>query len=205
MNSIILFALLGYLSGSVLYARVFAGLFHKGDVAERSRDHNPGTANAFSYGGFWCGTLTLVCDLAKGFVPVFWFAHYACPGYEELPLAALVLAAPVVGHAFPVFHRFRGGKGIAATFGVLLGLFPLWQPAVLLAALFLLFSVAFRIVPHLQRTFVVYVGTLACVLLTVRQAPVRLAFALISAVVLFRLHVSQEEREKFEVKFLWTR
>lgn len=205
MDPILLFTLLGYLSGSVLYARVFAGLFHKGDAMERSKDHNPGTANAFSYGGFWCGTLTLVCDLAKGFLPVFCFTHYACPNYGELPLAALALSAPVVGHAFPVFYRLRGGKGIAATFGVLLGLFPLWQPAVLLAALFVFFSVAFRIVPHLQRTFVVYAGALACILLTVKQVTVCLAFLLISAVVLFRLHTSCEEREKFEVKLLWMR
>lgn len=205
MDAILLFTLLGYLSGSVLYARVFAGLLGKGDVAERSKDRNPGAANAFSYGGFWCGALTLACDLAKGFVPVFCFTHYACPGYGELPLAALALAAPVVGHGFPVFYRFRGGKGITVTFGVLLGLFPQWRPAAVLAALFIFFSAAFRIVPHLQRTFAAYAGALVCVLLTVEQAPACLAFVLISAVVLFRLHVSGEAREKFEVKFLWMR
>ena len=68
-----MFAVLGYLSGSVLYARVFARLFRKENMLEQSRDQNPGTANAFLYGGFWCGTLTLVFDLLKGFLPVYLF------------------------------------------------------------------------------------------------------------------------------------
>lgn len=205
VDPVILFTVLGYLSGSILYARVFTRLFGKGDIIGRSKDRNPGAANAFSYGGFWCGALTLLCDLAKGFIPVFCFTHYACPGYIERPGAALALAAPVVGHDFSVFYRFRGGKGIAVTFGVLLGLFPLWKPAALLAALFIFFSLGFQIVPHLQRTFVSYVGMLAGTLLWVEPKPVRLAVALIVATVLLRLHTSVEEREKFEVKLLWMR
>ena len=67
----ILFILFGYLSGSVLYARIFARMFGKKDMLENSRDKNPGTANAFMYGGFSCGFLTLLFDLLMGFVPVF--------------------------------------------------------------------------------------------------------------------------------------
>ena len=59
------FILLGYFSGSVLYARIFAKLFKKDNLIENSKDKNPGTANAFMYGGFWCGVLTLIFDLAK--------------------------------------------------------------------------------------------------------------------------------------------
>ena len=76
-----MFIWLGYLSGSVLYARIFARLFRKEDMLEGSRDHNPGTANAFMYGGFWCGFLTLICDLGKGFLPVYLFIlHSTAPG-----------------------------------------------------------------------------------------------------------------------------
>ena len=74
---IIGFILLGYLSGSILYARVFARLFGKEDIIVNSKDHNPGTANAFMYGGFWCGLLTLICDIAKGCVPVYAFLRVA--------------------------------------------------------------------------------------------------------------------------------
>ena len=66
----ILFALAGYLSGSVLYARVFSVLLRRGDIASQSKDGNPGTANAFLCGGFWCGAPTLCCELLKGFLPV---------------------------------------------------------------------------------------------------------------------------------------
>lgn len=205
MDPIILFTVLGYLSGSVLYARLFTRLFGRGDIARDSRDGNPGAANAFACGGFWCGALTLLCDLAKGFVPVFFFTHCACPDYIDRPLAALALAAPVLGHGFPVFYRFRGGKGIAVTFGVLLGLFPVWQPAIFLAATFLFFSLGLRIVPHLQRTAASYVGMLAGTLLWVEWKPVRLAVGLITVAVLHRLHTSAEAREKLEVKLLWMR
>ena len=48
----LMYILAGYLSGSVLYARVFARLFKAGDLTELSSDRNPGTANAFRFGGF---------------------------------------------------------------------------------------------------------------------------------------------------------
>ena len=105
-----LFSLLGYLSGSVLYARVFARVFRKEEMIEKSKDKNPGTANAFLYGGFWCGCLTLLFDLLKGFVPV--YLYLRCVG-RTMPDGyglSLVLAAPVVGHAFPVFYRKSSGR-----------------------------------------------------------------------------------------------
>ena len=64
-----------------------------------------------------------------------------------------VLAAPVAGHIFPVFHRFRGGKGIAVSFGVLLGLYPYMKPVLLLASCFLLFSFVIVITPNYHKTF----------------------------------------------------
>ena len=111
--------LFGYLSGSILYARIFAKLFRKEDMIEKSRDRNPGAGNAFMYGGFWCGVLTLTCDILKGFFPVYLFMQYAPELSPDKLSIAFVMAAPVVGHAFPVFYKGRGGKGIAVTFGCL--------------------------------------------------------------------------------------
>lgn len=65
-----LYILIGYLSGSILFANVFSALFHEKGAIEESKDKNPGTANAFLYGGFRCGVLTLICDLGKGILPV---------------------------------------------------------------------------------------------------------------------------------------
>ena len=117
----LLFAGLGYLSGSVLYAQIFLRLFRGRDVRTVSEDENPGTANAFLGGGAVCGVLALAGDLCKGMLPVQW-ALQNCD--MRCPWFALVLAAPVIGHAWPIFFRFRGGKAIAVSFGVLLGIAP---------------------------------------------------------------------------------
>lgn len=198
----ILYVLAGYLSGSVLYAQVFARLFHKPNLVEMSKDHNPGTANAFQYGGFWCGVLTLVCDLLKGFVPVFSFLAGARPS----PYAcALVMAAPVIGHTFPVFYHFRGGKGIAVTFGCLLGLLPIWQPVATLAMYFIFFSVVLQITPHFYRTLVAYLCSLVSMVFVAGTAAIWIGFLLISFVVVLRLHMSKEQKEQMEVKWVWMR
>ena len=118
----VIYALIGYLSGSVLYAEVFCRIFGRKNAIEQSRDANPGTTNAFLYGGFWCGICTLIFDMAKGFVPVYAYVHMTQMNLAESNGLALVLAAPVAGHIFPVWHHFKGGKGIAATSGVALSL-----------------------------------------------------------------------------------
>ncbi len=199
----IFFILTGYLSGSVLYARVFARLFKIENFTEISPDHNPGTANAFHYGGFRCGALTLVCDLLKGFLPVFLYGKYIGP--EAGLSLSLVMAAPVIGHAFPVFFHFQGGKGIAASFGCLLGLLPVWQPVVLLAVFFIFFSVALRITSHYHRTLTAYLCTLVSLFFLADSRATVFGFLLISSAVIFKLLTSKEDKEQMEVKLLWTR
>lgn len=194
------FFVFAYLSGSVLYARVFGRLLGK-DVTQDSPDGNPGTFNAFQCGGFWCGVLTLLGDLVKGFAPVF---LYTRGPVTDLGLA-LVLAAPVLGHILPVFYHFHGGKGIAATFGCLLGLLPAWRPVGVLIVCFLFFSLILQITPHYHRTLWTY--ACACVLLWCQPVgrPIQAGFLLIAAMVFLRLHWSREEKEKCEVKLLWMR
>lgn len=115
---------------------------------------------------------------------------------------ALVLAAPVVGHAFPLWHHFKGGKGIATTFGVLMGLLPLWKPLILFALIFVFFSVIIQVQPHMYRTVVTYLVTLVWL---ISRFPLGVwgGFSLISGTVLLRLHMSKEERERLAVKLLW--
>lgn len=197
------FLLLGYLSGSVLYARIFAHVFGKDEMIENSRDKNPGTANAFMYGGFWCGLLTLICDIGKGFVPVFLFMRTVGSMRAGVFATSLVLAAPVIGHVFPLFYGFKGGKGIAATFGSLLGLFPALKPALILAVFFIFFSLILRVSPHFYRTLVAYLCALFCMMLHVEQRAVLLGFAIITVVVCIRMHASSEERERMKVRLLW--
>lgn len=193
---------LGYLCGSVLFARVCGRLLGKGDVTCGTKDNNPGTANAFQKGGFLCGVLTLLGDIGKGFVPVFFYMQK--PPLFSLGLA-FVLAAPVIGHVFPIFFRFRGGKGIATTFGVFLGLLPNWTPVLCLALFFVFFSVVVRIKPHYYLTLIVYGLTALALPFLTRSPGIFIGFFLIFFAVCLRMLTSKEEKTSFEVKPIWMR
>ena len=119
------------------------------------------------------------------------------------PELALVLAAPVLGTAFPLFHHFRGGKGIAVTFGCLLGLLPLDAPLIIFVGLFLFFSLVVRVQPHFYRTIVVYLLSLLLMVRMHVPTPVCTGFGLISLTVCYKLHRSKEIREKMKVQILW--
>lgn len=151
------FAGLGYLSGSVLYAQLFMRLLRGKDVRKTSEDGNPGTANAFLGGGLMCGTLALVGDLCKGLLPV----HLALQSCDwQCPWFALVLAAPVIGHAWPIFYHFHGGKAIAVSFGVLLGIAPVCMaPFAVLAFFYLFYSLVLKISPHVWRSIIAFLST----------------------------------------------
>lgn len=194
----ILYILLGYLCGSVLFARVVGSRLAKKDVTQGTADGNPGTFNAFAQGGFLCGVLTLCGDLLKGFLPVFLYQQGICT--EAL---ALVIAAPVLGHVFPVFYHFRGGKGIATTFGCLLGLLPQLLPVGLLIFFFLFFSLIVRISPNYFRTLFTYACVEISLLLFGCPLPVFAAFTLICIAVGVRMLTSKEEKKPLEVGLLW--
>ena len=195
------YVLLGYLSGSLLWANFFGNLLAGEDVAADSPDGNPGAFNAFRYGGFWCGCLTLCFDVCKGFLPVRLF----CRSAALMPSIglALVLAAPVIGHTHSVFHGFRGGKGIAVSFGCLLGLAPELKPLLVLAAVFILFSTVIEVSPHYYRTLATYIAAIPVMFLAVRSWAVRGGFLLIAQTIISKLLGSKEEKDKLEVKVGW--
>ena len=135
------------------------------------------------YGGFFCGLLSLILELAKGFVPVFL-------GQRFLDTHSLlfipVLIAPVFGHAFPFFRKEKGGKAITASFGVLLGLFPEMRPAVYLAFFFIFFSLIVVVSPHSFRSVVTFGLFALCVLFTVKVPSIQIGSFLITAIVIYR-------------------
>lgn len=153
MKEALFYSLLGFASGSVMYSWLLPKLIQGVDVMAESEDGNPGTYNAFQLAGKPVGTLCLLGDLAKGFVPVYIAA-------QRMDTASLyfapVIAAPVLGHMFSPMLRGRGGKGIAASFGALLGLLP-WNYSVFaLAAPYVLLSTIARIRNHAVRSVVSY-------------------------------------------------
>ena len=110
------FAILGaYLLGSVSFAIVVSRLFALPDPRSYG-SKNPGATNVLRTGKRAAAALTLLGDGGKGWLAVFLAALYV-PG--AMAFAAL---AVFLGHLFPVFHRFQGGKGVATAAGVLLGL-----------------------------------------------------------------------------------
>jgi len=110
-----------YLLGSVPFGYLLVRVFLKEDVRQRGSG-NIGATNVARSGGKWLGIATLALDLAKGYAAVA-FARHSAPGLFDLAVAAAVAA--VVGHVFPVWLGFRGGKGVATALGVMLALAPL--------------------------------------------------------------------------------
>lgn len=197
----IIYILVGYVSGSILYARLFCHLFKHDDFMEKSGDKNPGTTNAFLYGGVLCGSLTLIGDLLKGVIPVFLYVHNAPTEPSGLGFA-LVIAAPVIGHIFPIFHHFKGGKGIATTFGCMLGLLPNFMPLGVLAFTFLFFSLILKISPDFYKTIVAFISASVLMFFKVETTAIAAAFLIITVVVCVRLFLSEEEKEKLKVRLL---
>lgn len=153
MKAALFFTLIGFLSGSVLYSWILPKHLRGVDVVAASDDGNPGTANAMQLAGVPVGILCLLCDLAKGYIPV----RLAVQRMDVLSLwFAFVLAAPVLGHMFSPMLHGRGGKGIATSFGALLGLLP-WNYSVLaLAVPYVLSSTVMPIRSHARRSVVSY-------------------------------------------------
>lgn len=189
------YALLGYGSGSLLFAWIIPKYLLHMDVTQKAEDHNPGTFNVFTQAGATAGMLVLVLELAKGALPV-WAAARALP-LNRWPFG-LVMAAPVLGHAFPFWRLKGGGKAIAVSFGVLLGLWPDLHPLGLLVICYLFFSLIVVVEPHLHRSILTYGCVALLTLLFLPRSGVTLGVLLVSGLVILR-HGMQYRGEKFSV------
>lgn len=192
---IFLFILIGYLSGSVLYGYLVPKYFFNVNTVENSDDHNPGVANAFKMGGIGCGICTIILELLKGFVPVYLAQKHL--DYKEL-LFSLVLVAPVVGHAYPLFTRFKkGGKCIAVSFGCLLGLFPNIISAWILVFLYVFFSTILIINPHSLRSAITFFCWMCSFLFLHQCLSIVIGSLIVGFIVIFR-HIKSIKKESEE-------
>lgn len=113
-----------YLIGSVSFAVVVSRFMGLADPRSYG-SNNPGATNVLRSGNKLAAVLTLLLDAAKGWLPVWAVVHEgAAYGLGEGTVAMVALAA-FVGHVWPVFFRFQGGKGVATAAGVLIGINPL--------------------------------------------------------------------------------
>jgi acyl phosphate:glycerol-3-phosphate acyltransferase len=135
----IFWTLLAFLCGSVPFSLLVGFWVLKVDV-RRYGDGNPGAANVIRAGGWWVGIPAVLLDSLKGAAPV--GGSYVVMGIQDWRIVPIAIA-PVAGHAFSPWLRFRGGKAVAVTFGVWTGL-TLGEAPILLGIFLLLthFTVA---------------------------------------------------------------
>jgi acyl phosphate:glycerol-3-phosphate acyltransferase len=117
MNTLVLlFAVLGYLSGSIPFGLLLSRWAGLGDI-RKIGSGNIGATNVLRTGNKKIAALTLICDGLKGYVPVLVASFYATT--PEAMIAAGLGA--LAGHLFPVWLNFKGGKGVATGLGVTFG------------------------------------------------------------------------------------
>lgn len=134
MVSLFTVLLISYVLGSIPSSLWVGQIFHKMDIRNFGSG-NLGTTNAFRNLGWKSGVSVLVLDFMKGFVPSFWIAMYAFeigsgpiapPGWEADAFLKITCGLfAVIGHMFPVFANFKGGKGAATACGMLFGIEPI--------------------------------------------------------------------------------
>ena len=140
MASPLLFALaLGYLLGSVPFGLLLTRLSGRGDIREIGSG-NIGATNVLRTGSKWLAAATLLLDAGKGALAV-WIAQNYFPGVPGGDRYAA--AGALVGHLYPVWLRFRGGKGVATLLGILLAL--LFTAGLIYAAVWTLLLLLLRI------------------------------------------------------------
>ena len=121
MATYIIVSIIAYLLGSISFSIIFSKKFAGFDVREKGSG-NAGTTNVLRTVGKKAAILTLICDCLKGVLAVL-IAFIASKIMKNLDGSLLVQLAGifvVLGHTFPVFFKFKGGKGIATSVGVLL-------------------------------------------------------------------------------------
>ncbi len=168
--------LLGSISSAILVCRIM------GLPDPRSEgSNNPGATNVLRIGGKKAAFLTLTGDMLKGFLPTL---TAGLLGVDPLVLAAVGLAA-FLGHLYPLFFGFKGGKGVATAMGIQFGLG--WQIGGMVAAIWLIMA---RLVKISSLSALVAMALAPLVVWWFQPAPEPIAMQLIISLILFWRHRS---------------
>lgn len=119
MNKYFLFGL-AYLLGAIPFGLIFTKMAGKGDIRHLGSG-NIGTTNVLRAGSKTLALLTLLADSLKGAIPVLLAKYFEM----DIPTQCFIGGLAIVGHIFPVWLRFKGGKGVATALGVYLALCPI--------------------------------------------------------------------------------
>jgi glycerol-3-phosphate acyltransferase PlsY len=138
MTTDLLVIFAAYLLGSISSAIIVCRLLKLPDPRGQGSG-NPGATNVMRIGGKKAAAITLVGDMLKGLIPVLVAKFLGA----SIAVQALVAVAAFLGHLYPVFFGFRGGKGVATALGVLLGLH--WPVGLLTIATWLVIAKVFKV------------------------------------------------------------
>ncbi len=180
----IVLVVLGYLSGSLASAVIVCRMMKLPDP-RREGSGNPGATNVLRLGGKQAAALTLVGDVLKGAVPVL-LAHLLSDSPAVLASTAV---AAFIGHLYPVFFQFKGGKGVATAFGAVGAL--LYPVALFMAAVWVLMAMASRYASLASMAAAVSAPLFALVFF--REPAYILALVVIAALLVYR-HKDNIER-----------
>ena len=129
--------LISYLIGSISSSILIARAMNLPDPRNLGSG-NPGATNMLRTGNKKAAAITLFGDLLKGLLPVLVARSFNVDSY----VLCLIGLAAIIGHMYPIYYRFTGGKGVATTLGVLLGIH--WQLALIWVAMWLVMAKLFR-------------------------------------------------------------
>ncbi len=138
IGATVLLCVLAYLLGSINFGIIVSGKMYKDDVRNHGSG-NAGATNMLRTYGKKAGAITLLGDLLKGFIPVM-----LARVLFGITCCSFVALASVLGHVFPVFYKFKGGKGVATTAGVVLALD--WRVFLILVLFFVIIVVGTKFV-----------------------------------------------------------
>ena len=126
IGSFVAFLVLSYLIGSIPTAVWVGKRFYQKDVRDFGSG-NAGATNTFRVLGYKAGIIVLLIDVIKGWICAYVFARQLHPSFLSNPAVNTQISfglAAIVGHIYPIFANFRGGKGVATALGIIIALHP---------------------------------------------------------------------------------
>ncbi len=176
--NIILFAVLAYVIGSFSTAIITCKIMGIEDP-RNTGSNNPGATNVLRHGGKKAAIITLIGDMLKGLIPVLVVSQLQL----ETPVIALVGLFALLGHVFPVYYGFKGGKGVATYYGVIMGMN--WQVGLIALAIWLVTAAVLKI-SSLSALISIFVTPFILWYLT--QSPELTAAVVLMSIVVFWRH-----------------
>lgn len=194
MWTYLLFIIISYILGSIPSGLIVGKLFYDTDIREHGSGNLGGT-NAFRVLGKKAGMVVTTTDILKGTLSVLLPVIFNQPDINPLTLALFV----VIGHMFPIFAKFRGGKAVATSGGVVLGLSPLIFFIVLMT-----FFIVLYLFKYVSLSSMI-TGVVAVIISIILRDVNLIILTSVFTVVIFYRHKSNIKRimNKTEPKITW--